>query len=361
MAVGDFLFQGDPPSSVTRFGSSTSGLPQWLSDYTQGLLSRANAVAAEPYQAYGGQRIADFTGDQQAGFGQARTAADAFRPDFNQARGQFGQATGFSATGASSPFIDQAGGINPMGEAQPFMQQASQTFPGAVQDYMNPFTDQVVDRIGELGARNLSERLLPAVGDQFIRAGQSGSSRHMQEVGKALRDTQESTLAAQSQALERGFGQAGQLFGQDANRMAGLAGTAGQLGVSQMGALGQLGQLAGNMQSVDAGNALRAGQAFGQLGAQEQQAGLTGASALEAIGQQQQRLDQANLDLAYQDFQQQRDFPQQQLGFMSNIVRGVPHTTSQTSAHTGFAPAYQPSGLAQLSGALSMFGALGGR
>lgn len=143
--------------------------------------------------------------------------------------------------------------------------------------------------------------------------------------------------------------------------MAGLAGTAGQLGVSQMGALGQLGQLAGNMQSVDAGNALRAGQAFGNLGSMEQQAGLTGASALEAIGQQQQRLDQANLDLAYEDFQAQRDFPQQQLGFMSNIVRGVPYTQSQTSAQTGFAPAYQPSGLSQMAGALSMFGALGGR
>ena len=359
--IGDFLFQGSAPPSVTKYGTTTAGLPAWLSDYTQGLLSRANAVAAEPYQAYGGPRIADFTGDQQSGFGQARDAADAFRPDFNQARGQFGQASGFSATGASQPFINQAGGINPMGEAQPFMQQAGQTFPGAVQDYMNPYTDAVVDRIGDLGARNLSEKLMPAIGDQFIRAGQSGSSRHMGEVGKALRDTQESTLAAQSQALERGFGQAGQLFGQDASRMAGLAGTAGQLGLGQMGALGQLGQLSGNMQSVDAGNALRTGQAFGQLGAQEQQAGLTGASALEAIGQQQQKLDQANLDLAYGDFQQQRDFPQQQLGFMSNIVRGVPYAQSQTTSQTGFAPAYGPSGLGQMAGALSMFGALGGR
>jgi hypothetical protein len=246
-----------------------------------------------------------------------------------------------------------------MGQAQPFMNQAAQTFPGQVQNYMNPFTDQVVDRIGDLGARNLSEKLMPAIGDQFIRAGQMGSSRHMGEVGKALRDTQESTLAAQSQALERGFGQAGQLFGQDASRMAGLAGQSGNLALGQQGALGQLGQLAGNMQSVDAGNALRSGEAFSNLGRAEQASGLTGAAALDAVGQQQQRLGQANLDLAYQDFERQRDHPMNQLGMMSNVVRGVPYSQSGTTSQTGFAPAYQPSGLSQVAGALSMYNALG--
>jgi hypothetical protein len=361
MSLSNFLFQGAPPPSVTQYGTKAEGLPQWLSDYTQGLLSKANAVAAEPYQAYGGPRIADFTGDQQNAFTQTRTAANAFRPDFDEARDQFGQATGFSATGASNPFIGAASGINAMGMAQPYMAQAAQTFPGQVQNYMNPYTDQVVDRIGDLGARNLSEKLMPAIGDQFIRAGQMGSSRHMGEVGKALRDTQESVLAQQSQALERGYGQAGQLFNQDAGRMAGLAGQAGNLALGQQGALGQLGQLAGNMQSVDAGNALRAGDSFSSLGQREQAAGLTGAAALDAVGQQQQRLGQANLDLAYEDFQRQRDYPQNQLGMMSNIVRGVPYTTSSTSSQTGFAPAYQPSGLSQISGALSMYNALGSR
>ena len=357
--IGDFLFQGSPPPSVTNYGTSTEGLPQWLSDYTQSLLSKANAVAAEPYQAYGGPRIADFTSDQQNAFTQTRTAANAFQPDFNQARGQFGQATGYSATGASDPFINVASNINAMGQAQPYMNQAGQTFPGQVSQYMNPYTDAVVDRIGDLGARNLNEKLLPGIGDQFIRSGQMGSSRHMREVGNALRDTQESTLAAQSQALERGYGQAGQLFNQDASRMAGLAGTAGNLALGQQGALGQLGQLAGNMQSVDAGNALRAGDSFRGLGQAEQSSGLTGAAALDAVGQQQQRLGQANLDLAYQDFQNQRDHPQNQLGMMSNIVRGVPYSQSSTSAQTGFAPAYQPSGLSQIAGALSLYGSLG--
>jgi len=40
-------------------------------------------------------------------------------------------------------------------------------------------------------------------------------------------------------------------------------------------------------------------------------------------------------------------------------VRGVPYSQSSTSAQTGFAPAYQPSGLSQIAGALSLYGSLG--
>ena len=58
MAVLDFLFEGKPPKAVTTYGQTVTDVPKWLSDYTQGLIARANAIAAEPYQAYGGPRIA---------------------------------------------------------------------------------------------------------------------------------------------------------------------------------------------------------------------------------------------------------------------------------------------------------------
>ncbi|MFC3816634.1 hypothetical protein [Lysobacter sp. GCM10012299] len=43
-----------------------SGPPQWSVGSFQNLINQANQVANQPYQAYGGQRIAGFTGDQQA-------------------------------------------------------------------------------------------------------------------------------------------------------------------------------------------------------------------------------------------------------------------------------------------------------
>ena len=57
----DFLFEGKAPPSVTTYGSTVTDMPKWLSDYTQGLIGKANAVAGEDYQAYGGPRLAGLT------------------------------------------------------------------------------------------------------------------------------------------------------------------------------------------------------------------------------------------------------------------------------------------------------------
>ena len=46
--------------------------------------------------------------------------------------------------------------------------------------------------------------------------------------------------------------------------------------------------------------------------------------ALQGIGSQQRALQQAAFDTGYQDFLRQQDFDKQQLGFFSNLLRGVP-------------------------------------
>ncbi len=53
-------------------------------------------------------------------------------------------------------------------------------------------------------------------------------------------------------------------------------------------------------------------------------------AALTGIGSQQRALQQASLDIGYEDFLRQQDFPQQQLGFFSNILRGVPVQPQRT-------------------------------
>jgi len=79
-------------------------------------------------------------------------------------------------------------------------------------------------------------------------------------------------------------------------------------------------------------------QRYGQSAAQ-QLAGLGQArqadvqqriAALTGIGSQQRALRQAGLDLGYEDFLRQQQYPQQQLGFYSNILRGVPVQPERT-------------------------------
>jgi hypothetical protein len=79
--------------------------------------------------------------------------------------------------------------------------------------------------------------------------------------------------------------------------------------------------------------------------------GLRGAGALEAIGGQRQQMGQRGMDLAYQDFLEQRDLPMERVGFMSDIVRGLPMSQRLTQTDRGPADIYQPSGLAQIAGA----------
>ena len=51
--------------------------------------------------------------------------------------------------------------------------------------------------------------------------------------------------------------------------------------------------------------------------------------ALQGIGSQQRALQQAAFDTGYQDFLRQQDFDKQQLGFFSNLLRGVPVSPQQ--------------------------------
>jgi hypothetical protein len=117
--------------------------------------------------------------------------------------------------------------------------------------------------------------------------------------------------------------------------------------------------------------AAQRGQALGQLGLQGLQTGLQGAGQLGALGSQQQQTDlsriqaqaaagaeqrnlqQQYLDTQYADFLRQRDYPMEQLGYYSNLLRGLPvqlgSTQTTYAAPPSFASQVGGLGLAGLS------------
>jgi hypothetical protein len=105
-------------------------------------------------------------------------------------------------------------------------------------------------------------------------------------------------------------------------------------------------------------------QAYQQYGAQAQQlAGLTeqeraaqiqNAQLLDTLGQAERRDTQAGLDIAYQDYLRQMGYPREQLGFYSDMLRGLPVADVGTTTSTNYAftnPAQQTlgAGLSALS------------
>jgi hypothetical protein len=299
--VLDFLFEGKPPPSVTSYGTSSTNLPSWLNDYTQGLLARANATAAEPYPTYGAPRIAGFTPQQKKGFDTIDQTVGAYKPFLDQA-GALTQA---------------AGNTDIVGAAAPYMEQAGKRLPGNVQEYMDPYVGNVINRAELEANRNFKENIMPTISGKFISGGQYGSSAHQREADRAARDLTEGLQSTSLGALSQAYNQAGTQFQSDQAREAQLAGTAGQLA------------------GTNANLQLAAGKQQGALGQASQALGLEGAQALEASGAAQQGQNQRNLDLAYQDFLQQRDYPKSQVDWLSNIIRGVPSQSTTNSSQTG--------------------------
>ena len=120
-----------------------------------------------------------------------------------------------SGVDAANPSLQQGAGYlasstSPTGidMASPFLTKAGQTSVTGIQDYMNPYTDLVVNRIAELGNRNFNEKLIPQISDQFVGAGGYGGSRQAEAIGRAARDTQEGISAEQARALEAAAGRA---------------------------------------------------------------------------------------------------------------------------------------------------------
>ena len=409
MSVTDFLFEGKSPTPVTLTGTSTVQLPEWYTQYTTDMLGRAQAVANLPYAQYTGPRIAGFTPGEKTGFEATKAAAGAYQPFLQQAGATLGQAAGMSGMGAAAgdfataagmlgapaaaPYLTQSAGMSglttaqPMfsqamptiqraGEgsaltaAQPFLGAAARTFPQAAQEYMSPYLKNVVEQIGDIGVRQLKEKYLPEIGQEFIGAGQfsvgPGSTRMGEFGARALRDVQESVLAEQTKALQAGYGQAADIYGQDVGRLAQLAGTVGQLSTSDLNRMlesgvrvadigakmGQLtsedaarladiGKATGQLTQQDAANLARIAESKGQLTQQDAQnlqalaarygalgesaqtLGLAGAEAITGVGAKERAMQQANLDLAYQDFLRQEGYPKEQVKFLADVLSGV--------------------------------------
>lgn len=220
--------------------------------------------------------------------------------------------------GMSKDQLDAVGlGRAGIGGYQPYMQQATSAAmqsgafnqPGAVAQFMNPFEQAVVNQsMQDIARSGLQQQ--NQLASQAVNAGAFGGSRQgiaQQELNRNILDQQARTAA---QLRASGFGQA-----QSAAQQA--AQTAGQ----------------------------QAAQ-FGTMAGQAQQYGAQDVNTLLGLGSMQQQQAQAALDMSRQNTLGQQALPFQQVGFMSDIFRGVP-SLQQTSTATTTPP---PSTSSQLLG-----------
>ena len=321
------LYKDSPspaPAPTSQTVTNTS-IPEYARPYVETMLGKSEALTdinANPYQTYGGTRIAGFSPLQQSAFQNVANM---------QTAGQLGTATGLAGVSGLGS-IGTAGRM--AGAGGDYMRMA--TNPAAAQAFMNPYLQaSLAPQLAEIQRQgNITGTGLQG---QATAQGAFGGNRAALQQAENRRNV----LNAQQQAIGQGYNtafqnaQQAQQFGANL----GLQGLQGALsGYGQAGAaagtLGQLGQTQfGQQQAIN--------QAQQQVGAVQQ-------------AQQQQQLDQA-----YQDFLKQKNYPYQQLAFMSDMLRGLPLSQAAQQQYT--AP---PSMVSQLGGlgmaGLGIYGAAGG-
>ena len=104
----------------------------------------------------------------------------------------------------------------------------------------------------------------------------------------------------------------------------------------------------------DRAQQLRSAMGMGTTAAQAQTVEQADIQQQLGIGALGRGLDQSALDITYTDFLTEREYPKEQLGFVSNIIRGAPFAQKTTSV--GQVPQAQPAPFFQQAMGLGMQG-----
>lgn len=283
--------QSAPANQTVKTENAISAYAQ---PYVENMLGKAEALTAQPYQTYPGQRTAEFTGLQNQAFGGA---------------GDLGVA---QQVGQGSALAGAAG----LGGLDVARQAGVGGFQNQVGGYMNPYLQySLAPQLAEANrAYDISGM------NQQAKATQAGAFGGSREAIMAAENERNRNMGLQSiigQGYNTAFSQAQQQYNQNLqNRLAGL-GAAGQAA----GQLGQLGQT-------------QFGQQTGAIGLQNQ------------LGTQQQQQQQNILNQQYQDFQAQKQDPYNKLSYMQSMLSGLPMQSSVQNVYSN------PNMMSQVAGAV---------
>jgi hypothetical protein len=279
LKVGGRIYGGGGSQPTDTKQTTVTELPEWAKPYAKDILSKGSALTdinQNPYQTYGGARVAGFSPLQT----QAMTGAQ------NMQTAEQGQ------VGTALSAMSGLGGLNVANQA------TAGGFQNQVGGYMNPYLQY-----------SLAPQLAEANrGYDISGIKQQGAATQAGAFG----GSREAIMAAENER----------------NRNMGLQNIVGQgYNTAFNNAQNQYNQNLGTqLQGFGLSNAA-AGQ-LGNLGGQQFQQGMDINKLQSGYGAMQQAQQQQGLDVAYQNFQDQKNYPYRQLGYMSDLLRGTPTGSS---------------------------------
>lgn len=283
---------GGGPSQQTV---TQTNVPEYAEPYMKRLLQRGETESKRAYEPYQGQRIVPTSDATKAGW----SAIENLGPGITGLP-QAQQATQGAMAGAQ--------GIAGM---TPFNFSGPGTYLGdTVNQYMSPYMQNVVD-VEKARAQLDFDRAQAGRDAQAVQAGAFGGSRQAVVDGMAQEELSRRLGEIQAQGQQQAFSEGSRLF--EADRAARM-GTEQMMAADRLG-IGQLGLEGYGMSGMLADQ-------LASLGGAERQAAIEQAGLLQDVGAAREANQQQFRDLAYQDFLKQQMYPQEQLQFWSDLMRG---------------------------------------
>jgi hypothetical protein len=298
-----------------------------IAPYAQNLLGQTAALTdteMNPYMQYQGERIAQFSPLQNQSY--QNMALMQSQPQLKDATALAGQA-GLGALNTQYTF-------DPSNFNKAFSAATTRDAQGNVtgNTMMNPYMQNVVERQQQDAARQAAIAG-QAQQAQAARSGAFGGSGDYLMRGQAAGNLARQKGDIQAQGLNTAYNQAMQQYNTQNQQNAQQQQYGAGLGLQGLQMANQSAQNLGNLGNL---------QYQQNMGINQQQ---------NQYGLQQQAQVQQDLTNKYQDFLNQQNYPYKQLGFMSDMVRGLP--LGQTSTQSMYPQAPGPSAI-QSVGALGM-------
>ena len=320
---------------VSQIQEYQTGFAEPIRPYAEELLGKAQLYTdpdLNPYMQYMGERVAQFNPLQQQSYQNAALM---------QTAPQLADAT--AMTGLA--------GLGALNTQYTFNPYKPQTATGDdLKQYMSPYMDMVVAR-QQQDAQRQSQIAGQAQQANAARSGAFGGSGDYLMRGQAAGNLARQKGDIQAKGLQDAYTQALAQF----NTAQGQNQAAQQLNAQQqqfgagLGLQGLQTAMTGAKSLADIGQT-QYGQNIGLLNLQNQ------------FGAQQQTQEQNILNNQYQDYLNAQNYPYKQMGFMSDMIRGLP--LAQQSATMYQQPPSMLSQVAGLGGAAvtgaKLFGAAGG-
>jgi hypothetical protein len=292
---------------ISQITQSQTSIPDYARPYVENLLGAAQSYtdpSQNPYQQYMGERQAQFAPLQQMSYDNAAMMQGA--PQLQDATAMAGSAG--------------LGALNTGYTYNPF-QTKSFTSPGMAESYMSPYMKNVVER-QQADARRQGDIAGQIQDAQAARSGAFGGSGNMLMRSQARNNLarQQGDIYAQGQqaAYTQGMGQ----FNQE---------QAATQAAAQLNA--QQGQFGAGLGLQGLQTALTGANTLGNLGNTQYQQNMGINQMQNQYGLQQQQQQQNILNNQYQDFLNFQNAPYKQMGFMSDILRGLPLTQQSASMY----------------------------